>query len=728
MAAVAGALILGLPGHAIADGTQTLTVELVAASVTEGPDAKLTFVVKLSEGPDQATFDYAPGGTATAGTDHGLASKAGETIAPGGQLLIDVPVLDDARDEDAETVALNVSAIAGAANATAGASGSIVDDDEPPSVTTIADVDTPENEATVPVTVTLSGPSDKQISVDYRVGEGSTATAGADFRLPSGGLTFAPGETTKSVPVEILEDAAFEATETIFVIFFGHVNVQPGPDLEGRVRIEDDGDAPSAPTVPNVSVAEGNPVDGEPATIDLVFEVSLAGPRAQTTFTYRTIAGSANASDFVEVGGAPVVLPASGAASPPPVPVTIKVRRDALDELDESFVLELVSPDSGAVVAAATGTITNDDDNSALTVGDASANEPTSGTSTLPFTITLAPASERTVGVAWSTGDGTATAGVDYTADSGTVSFAPGETEKTVDVTLLGDGVNEENETVKLVLSAPTGVPPGKLVDAEALGTIVDKNALPSLSISDTTGREGEGVTFTVTLSGTTDRTVTVSFGTADGLAKAGLDYAARVGTLSFAPGERPKSLAVTVTDDAIAESAEDFTMRLGDPINATITKSAGRATIEASDQSTTAQKPVTPPIPPAAKKAPVKVLAPRMILGPATVRVGADGVARMTVTCQRTSPIACRGSIRLERVAKPLLKVGTRVFAVAKGRKGSAPIRLTGRALAILRRQGSMRVRVIVVYRKSVGTGRAVPGVLRLTATKSTPAAAPRP
>jgi hypothetical protein len=80
--------------------------------------------------------------------------------------------------------------------------------------------------------------------------------------------------------------------------------------------------------------------------------------------------------------------------------------------------------------------------------------------------------------------------------------------------------------------------------------------------------------------------------------------------------------------------------------------------------------------------------------------------------------------------VAKPLLKVGTRVFAVAKGRKGSAPVRLTGRALAILRRQGSMRVRVIVVYKKSVGTGRAVPGVLRLTATKSKPkpAAAPRP
>jgi hypothetical protein len=178
----------------------------------------------------------------------------------------------------------------------------------------------------------------------------------------------------------------------------------------------------------------------------------------------------------------------------------------------------------------------------------------------------------------------------------------------------------------------------------------------------------------------------------------------------------------VTVTEDAIAESMEDFTMRLHDAINATITKSAGRGTLEASDQTTTAQRPVTPPVPPVTKKAPAKVLAPRMTLGPATVRVGADGVARMTVTCQRASPIACRGSIQLERVAKPLLKVGTRVFAVAKGRKGSAPVKLTGRALAILRRQGSMRVRVIVLYRKSVGSGRAVPGVLKLTATKTKP------
>ena len=117
----------------------------------------------------------------------------------------------------------------------------------------------------------------------------------------------------------------------------------------------------------------------------------------------------------------------------------------------------------------------------------------------------------------------------------------------------------------------------------------------PSLSISDTTTREGVGADFVVTLAGTTLRTVTVRFDTADGTAQAGSDYSARVGSLTFAPGEKTKTITVTVLDDAAAESVEEFSVVLGDPVNATITKPRGVATIEASDRSLDPPAIVTP-------------------------------------------------------------------------------------------------------------------------------------
>ena len=91
----------------------------------------------------------------------------------------------------------------------------------------------------------------------------------------------------------------------------------------------------------------------------------------------------------------------------------IKVKGDTLDEPDESFKLELVNPTTGAV-RTATGTITNDDNNSKLSINDASSDEP----GTMSFTVTLAPASGREVKVNWATADGTATA-ADYTGNSG---------------------------------------------------------------------------------------------------------------------------------------------------------------------------------------------------------------------------------------------------------------------------------------------------------------------
>ncbi len=97
--------------------------------------------------------------------------------------------------------------------------------------------------------------------------------------------------------------------------------------------------------------------------------------------------------------------------------------------------------------------------------------------------------------------------------------------------------------------------------------------------------RESEGASFTVELTKAASSRVSVTVSTSDGTAREGLDYLARTATIEFAPGERTKTIAVTVLDDELAEPAETFSVGLGNPVNAVISKSRGTGTIESSDQ-----------------------------------------------------------------------------------------------------------------------------------------------
>ena len=118
----------------------------------------------------------------------------------------------------------------------------------------------------------------------------------------------------------------------------------------------------------------------------------------------------------------------------------------------------------------------------ALSVTNATAAEPgTSQSATLDFVVTLNRAASGTVTVDYATSDGTATAGADYTAASGTLSFAAGETSKTVSVTVLNDAHDEGSETLTLTLSNATGAVIG---DGEATGTITNAGSMPQAWIS----------------------------------------------------------------------------------------------------------------------------------------------------------------------------------------------------------------------------------------------------
>src|SRR5206468_808762 len=171
-----------------------------------------------------------------------------------------------------------------------------------------------------------------------------------------------------------------------------------------------------------------------------------------------------------------------------------------------------------------------------LRVGDASVSEGTGTNTTATITLSLnGPASVAT-SIHWATADGSAVAGSDYLAGSGTVTFAAGATTAQITVTLLGDAVYEPNETFKILLSNPIGL---NLADGTGVVTILNDDR--GLSVGNATITEGDTgtstVNVTITLLGPATSTVTVTASTVAGSAQAVTDFQAKTQTLTCSPG-----------------------------------------------------------------------------------------------------------------------------------------------------------------------------------------------
>jgi hypothetical protein len=222
-----------------------------------------------------------------------------------------------------------------------------------------------------------------------------------------------------------------------------------------------------------------------------------------------------------------------------------------------------------------------------LGINDVSVTEGDSGTTTASFTVTLSAAAAGAVTVNYATADGTAAAGTDYVAGTGTLTFSAGQLTRTVSVTINGDAAVEPNEAFVVNLSAASGA---TIADAQGAGTIMNDDVapLPTLSIANVSVAEGNSGTstasFTVTLSAAATAAVTVNYATADGTAAAGTDYVSATGTLSFAVGETTKSIAVTVNGDTTVEPGETFALNLSAASGATIATASATGTITNDD------------------------------------------------------------------------------------------------------------------------------------------------
>src|SRR5262249_24080388 len=263
--------------------------------------------------------------------------------------------------------------------------------------------------------------------------------------------------------------------------------------------------------------------------------------------------GSATAgSDYQAASGTLTFAPGETTAT-----ITVLVNGDRLGEGTEIFFVNL-SGATNAIIANGQGRGLILDDEPRISIGDATLTEGATGPVNPPFLVTLPEASPLDVPSNSATGDMTAAAGRDYTATSGTVTIPAGQTSATVTVAVKGDRLVEPTETFAVYLTTATGA---TIIDREGVGTILDNDVYPPVSIREVPKSDGRRnkttpFKFTVTLSAPYDQRVTMSFQTVNGTATTGdNDYVARTGTLTFLPGETTKTITIEVKGDSKNEA-----------------------------------------------------------------------------------------------------------------------------------------------------------------------------
>ncbi len=199
-----------------------------------------------------------------------------------------------------------------------------------------------------------------------------------------------------------------------------------------------------------------------------------------------------------------------------------------------------------------------------LTINDVSIVEGNAGTTPATFTISRSGGGSSLT-VQYATQPGTATEGTDFTAATGSVSFAEGDLTKTVTIDVVADTLVEPNETFTVMLSNASN---GALIaDPTGEATIIDDDVpLPTVDAASVAAIElnrAHTIFVPVRLSSRSAVPVTVTWRTNDGTALAGSDYVSASGTITFAPGRRTKLIEVTVIGDRVRESTEQFTIEI---------------------------------------------------------------------------------------------------------------------------------------------------------------------
>ena len=352
-----------------------------------------------------------------------------------------------------------------------------------------------------------------------------------------------------------------------------------------------DGDGDSVPVCDigavearhQISIDDTSVLEGDGSSVTAVFTVTLAPTSTNTVeVDYATMDDTAVAGqDYIAEADTLTFSPGETEKY-----ISVSVNGDFDDEFDETFKVLLSDPVNADLLdAEAVGTIVDNDGLPALTIVDQSLLEGNAGVTDMQFEVTLSPASASVVTVDYMTMNGTATAGSDYTMVGDTLTFQPGQTNKTLAVSILGDITDEgSSEEFTVLLSSPSNA---ALADGEAAGTITDDdNARLSHEFGPHVPEGDSGfvpAVFSVTLSTPAAFPINVDFEVSSGFgddgAKAGEDFVPISGTVTFQPGETEQTYTVQMIGDTIIENDESYSSLIGNA-NVPITVNGSLAAI----------------------------------------------------------------------------------------------------------------------------------------------------
>ncbi len=564
---------------AIADNDLAPTLSINDVSLLEGNNGmqNAVFTVTLSAASGEpVTVDFATGeDTAIAGEDFN--SNTGTLTFASGQTTqtITVAVIGDALYEASEIYFVNLSGATNALINDAQGKGTITNDDGIPklSINDVAVTEGTGSAVNAVFTVSLSAASSVPVTVQFATAN-STALSPDDYTAASGTVTFSAGQTTQTITVPVIGDSLDEPSQTFFVNLSSATNASIA-DKQGVCTILDDELSPGL-SVSDVIVSEKTG-----SVVTAVFTVSLSGPSSlPVKVNYATANDTALASDYLSKRGTLLFSPGQVSKT-----LSISIIGDTRDELDEDFFMNLSAP-FNATISDNQGQcmIADDDATPTLTIDNKTVTEGTGSTVKAIFTVRLSAASGLPVTVNYATEDDTAIATADYTSASNLLTFFPGQISKTISVSVVGDALDEVNESFFVNLSGPNyatlavGQERGK-------GTISDNDAIPKLSIGNLTVTEGNSgtldVVFTVKLSAASGLAVTVDYATVNGSATAGSDYNSTNGSLTFNPGETTKTITVSILGDSVHEQlSKAFSLGLSNALNALFANSQGIGTI----------------------------------------------------------------------------------------------------------------------------------------------------
>ncbi len=529
---------------------------------TSGTSNEVFTVTLSAPSPNTVTVNYQTSdGSAVSSTDY-VATAGTLTFNPGvTSLPVNVPIVGSTVPGANKYFQLNLSAATNAVLQSSYNTAEILNRNYPPTLS-VGDTSAYRpltGTATVSFPVSLSSASPNTVTVHYATSDGSAA-AGSAYVATSGTLTFAPGVTSQSVAVTTEGSTSDTANRYFYLSISTATNATIVSSYATASIVND-------VVTPFLSVTAPAVVAGASAT-HATATVSLSSASFNTvTVNYSTSDSSAVAgTDYTATSGTLTFTPGQTSQS---ISIPVAANTTQAADQDKAFYLSLASAVNAVISTSYVAVpIVYGNAVPALSVGDVTVNRQTTGTRNATFVVTLTPAGTKTVTVNYSTSNGSAVAGTDYTATTGTLTFSPGVTSQSVNVAITPITSSTPDRSFYLSLASPVA---SQVLRTSAEAIIVDTVAPTSgksyLTVSDQTlvapSSGTSTATFTVNLTPAAPTPVTVGYTTADYSAVAGIDYTPVRGTLTFAAGQTAQTIAVPVAGQDLAHVQRSFVVNL---------------------------------------------------------------------------------------------------------------------------------------------------------------------